>query len=166
MLVEESTSTLFPIAKDVKMQVEFNPATVSEYRLIGYETRLLNREDFNNDQVDAGEIGSGHTVTAIYEITPAGSAAELVDNLRYQARPRRRLRPVRRTNTAFLKIRYKLPDEDTSKLIETPISAGERRRRDGRRNDGERSPLRGVGRGLRADPSRRPLHRRLTATTT
>ena len=84
VLVEESTSTLFPIAKDVKIQVEFNPATVSEYRLIGYETRLLNREDFNNDKVDAGEIGSGHTVTAIYEITPAGSGAQLVDGLRYQ----------------------------------------------------------------------------------
>ena len=75
VLVEEAGSTLFPIAKDVKIQVEFNPATVSEYRLIGYETRLLNREDFNNDKVDAGEIGSGHTVTAIYEITPAGSRA-------------------------------------------------------------------------------------------
>ena len=72
VLVEESTSTLFPIAKDVKIQVEFNPATVAEYRLIGYENRLLNREDFNNDKVDAGEIGSGHTVTAIYEITPVG----------------------------------------------------------------------------------------------
>ncbi len=85
VLVEESTSTLFPIAKDVKIQVEFNPATVSEYRLIGYENRLLNREDFNNDRVDAGEIGSGHTVTAIYEITPAGSPAKLVDDLRYQS---------------------------------------------------------------------------------
>ena len=75
VLVEEATSTLFPIAKDVKIQVEFNPATVAEYRLIGYETRLLNREDFNNDKVDAGDIGSGHTVTAIYEITPVGGAA-------------------------------------------------------------------------------------------
>ncbi len=74
MLVEDSSSTLFPIAKDVKIQVEFNPAAVSEYRLIGYETRALNREDFNNDRVDAGEIGSGHSVTAIYEITPKGSA--------------------------------------------------------------------------------------------
>ncbi|MEE8455683.1 MAG: VWA domain-containing protein, partial [Limibaculum sp.] len=71
-LVEEAGSTLFPIAKDVKIQIEFNPATVAEYRLIGYETRLLAREDFNNDRVDAGEIGSGHTVTALYEITPVG----------------------------------------------------------------------------------------------
>jgi Ca-activated chloride channel family protein len=121
VLVEESTSTLFPIAKDVKIQVEFNPATVSEYRLIGYETRLLNREDFNNDRVDAGEIGSGHTVTAIYEITPAGSPAELVDNLRYQAAPT--AEPAAQDGEyAFLRIRYKLPEEETSKLIETPVS--------------------------------------------
>jgi Ca-activated chloride channel family protein len=128
VLVEESTSTLFPIAKDVKLQVEFNPATVSEYRLIGYETRLLNREDFNNDQVDAGEIGSGHTVTAIYEITPAGSGAELVDALRYQdnTAPAASGTTPRAAEQAaneygYVKIRYKLPDEDTSKLIETPI---------------------------------------------
>ena len=76
-------STLFTIAKDVKIQVEFNPAKVSEYRLIGYETRALNREDFNNDRVDAGEIGSGHSVTAIYEITPKGSPATMIDDLRY-----------------------------------------------------------------------------------
>jgi Ca-activated chloride channel homolog len=121
VLVEESTSTLFPIAKDVKLQVEFNPATVSEYRLIGYETRLLNREDFNNDQVDAGEIGSGHAVTAIYEITPTGSGAELVDNLRYgeNAAP---AAADTSNEYGFLKIRYKLPEEETSKLIETPIS--------------------------------------------
>ena len=75
MLVEEGGANLITIAKDVKIQVEFNPAQVSEYRLIGYETRALNREDFNNDKVDAGEIGAGHTVTALYEITPAGSAA-------------------------------------------------------------------------------------------
>jgi Ca-activated chloride channel family protein len=121
VLVEESTSTLFPIAKDVKLQVEFNPATVAEYRLIGYENRLLNREDFNNDRVDAGEIGSGHTVTAIYEITPAGSAAELVDDLRYQ--PNAATPAATADEYAFLRIRYKLPEEDTSRLIETPIGA-------------------------------------------
>ncbi len=126
VLVEESTSTLFPIAKDVKIQVEFNPATVSEYRLIGYETRLLNREDFNNDKVDAGEIGSGHTVTAIYEITPAGSDAQLVDGLRY----RQNNAPAADTEDksgeyGFLKIRYKLPEEDTSRLITTPISTAD-----------------------------------------
>ena len=75
VLVQEAASTLFPIAKDVKIQVEFNPEAVAEYRLIGYETRALKREDFNNDRVDAGEIGSGHAVTAIYEITPKGSPA-------------------------------------------------------------------------------------------
>lgn len=123
VLVEESTSTLFPIAKDVKLQVEFNPVTVAEYRLIGYENRLLNREDFNNDRVDAGEIGSGHTVTAIYEITPAGSSAELVDDLRYQSGAAPAVGD-RVSEYAFLRIRYKLPDEDTSKLIETPIGAG------------------------------------------
>ena len=83
VLVDEATSTLFPIAKDVKIQVEFNPALVSEYRLIGYETRMLEREDFRNDKVDAGEIGAGHTVTALYEITPTGSGAERIAPLRY-----------------------------------------------------------------------------------
>ena len=85
VLVEEATSTLFPIAKDVKIQVEFNPTLVSEYRLIGYETRMLAREDFRNDKVDAGEIGAGHTVTALYEITPVGSGAERIAPLRYGA---------------------------------------------------------------------------------
>jgi Ca-activated chloride channel homolog len=118
VLVDEASSTLFPIAKDVKIQVEFNPQMVSEYRLIGYETRLLNREDFNNDKVDAGEIGAGHTVTAIYEITPRDSKAALVDPLRYQ-----------QSETAggggefaFLKMRYKLPDESQSKLITQPVT--------------------------------------------
>ena len=82
VLVDEASSTLFPIAKDVKIQIEFNPARVSEYRLIGYETRALKREDFNNDKVDAGDIGSGHTVTAIYEVTPVG-APGVADGLRY-----------------------------------------------------------------------------------
>jgi Ca-activated chloride channel family protein len=99
-LVEEAGSTLFPIAKDVKIQVEFNPETVAEYRLIGYETRALNREDFNNDRVDAGDIGSGHSVTAIYEITPAGSPAVRNDPLRYgETDAKRRPAAIRRTNT-------------------------------------------------------------------
>ena len=89
MLVDQLTGALFPIANDVKIQVEFNPATVAEYRLIGYETRALNREDFNNDKVDAGEIGAGHSVTAIYEVTPVGSAAVLNDPLRYVTRDAR-----------------------------------------------------------------------------
>ena len=81
-LVDEATSTLFPIARDVKIQVEFNPATVAEYRLVGYETRLLAREDFDNDKVDAGDVGSGQTVTALYEIVPVGGPRAIGD-LRY-----------------------------------------------------------------------------------
>jgi Ca-activated chloride channel family protein len=123
-LVEEAGSTLFPIAKDVKIQVEFNPQVVSEYRLIGYETRALNREDFNNDRVDAGEIGSGHSVTAIYEITPKGSPAAMIDDLRYGAeRPAAPVAAGQDGEYAFVKIRYKEPDADSSKLISTPVTA-------------------------------------------
>ncbi len=122
-LVQEATSTLFPIAKDVKIQVEFNPATVAEYRLIGYETRALKREDFNNDRIDAGEIGSGHTVTAIYEITPKNSPAVLTDDLRY-AKPNAATADTKAESDeyAFFKIRYKLPNEDVSKLITMPVT--------------------------------------------
>lgn len=122
VLVEDAGGTLQTIAKDVKIQVEFNPAVVSEYRLIGYETRALNREDFNNDKVDAGDIGAGTTVTALYEITPVGSGAELNDPLRYETS-----KPAVATaadEIGFLKMRYKQPDSDTSQLIETPISTG------------------------------------------
>jgi Ca-activated chloride channel family protein len=98
-LVDEAESTLFPIAKDVKIQVEFNPKTVAEYRLIGYETRALAREDFNNDRVDAGDIGSGHSVTAIYEITPVGSPAVTNDPLRYGEAAEAASPAMRRTNT-------------------------------------------------------------------
>lgn len=119
-LVEESTSTLFPIAKDVKIQVEFNPSTVAEYRLIGYETRMLNREDFENDKVDAGDVGSGQTVTAIYEITPVGGPRAIGD-LRYQAVARRAPTLAAASEYGFVKIRYKLPKSDTSQLISTPI---------------------------------------------
>jgi Ca-activated chloride channel family protein len=119
VLVEEGGANLVTIAKDVKIQVEFNPAQISEYRLIGYETRALNREDFNNDAVDAGEIGAGHTVTALYEITPAGSGADLNDPLRYAASSA----PMAATSDelGFLKMRYKTPEGEVSKLIETPI---------------------------------------------
>lgn len=116
VLVEER-SALHPIANDVKIQVEFNPAAVSDYRLIGYETRALAREDFNNDKVDAGEIGAGHRVTAIYEITPVGGPAR-IDDLRYQ--------PAATGGDAseigFLRIRYKSPGAAESQLIETPIA--------------------------------------------
>ena len=120
VLVEDAGGTLTTIASDVKIQVEFNPAYVAEYRLIGYETRGLNREDFNNDRVDAGEIGAGATVTALYEIVPVGSGAELNAPLRYGEAA---VEPtvVSSEEIGFLKMRYKLPGEDTSTLVETPI---------------------------------------------
>ena len=122
VLVEEATSTLFPIAKDVKIQVEFNPARVSEYRLIGYESRMLAREDFQNDRVDAGEIGSGHRVTAIYEISPVGSGGERVPPLRYGSE--KKPEPSAGSSEyAFVKIRYKLPESDTSTLVSQGVTA-------------------------------------------
>jgi Ca-activated chloride channel family protein len=121
VLVNEATGSLFTIAKDVKLQVEFNPETVAEYRLVGYETRSLKREDFNNDKIDAGDVGAGHTVTALYEITPMGSAAVSVDALRYGRNARPVERSGNRSEYGFLKIRYKLPTEDTSKLVTQPI---------------------------------------------
>ena len=121
VLVDEASSTLFPIARDVKIQVEFNPATVAEYRLIGYETRALKREDFNNDKIDAGDIGSGHTVTAIYEITPVGAAGRVVDDLRYGWDDRK---PAAGGNGeyAHLKLRYKLPKAKKSRRIALAIT--------------------------------------------
>ena len=120
VLVDEMSATLLTIAKDVKIQIEFNPAQVQEYRLIGYEKRLLKREDFNNDRIDAGEIGAGANVTAIYEITPKGSAAARIDPLRYG-------NPSAPTGSghelAFLRLRYKLPGQSDSQLIERPIAA-------------------------------------------
>ena len=122
VLVDQLTGALFPIADDVKIQVEWNPAAVAEYRLIGYETRALRREDFNNDAVDAGEIGAGTQITAIYEVTAPGSDALLNDPLRYGA--------AAATETAaaelgFLRLRWKAPGEDASTLIETPITGTE-----------------------------------------
>ncbi|MBS1932611.1 MAG: von Willebrand factor type A domain-containing protein [Bacteroidetes bacterium] len=123
VLVSEFGGTLFTIAKDVKLQVEFNPSRVQSYRLIGYENRLLNKEDFNNDLKDAGDLGSGHTVTALYEIIPVGvknDFEEKVDSLKYQ-------RPTKLTSNASspeimtIKFRYKKPDADVSKLIEHPV---------------------------------------------
>ena len=111
---EELSSTLFPIADDVKIQVEFNPMQVAEYRLIGYETRMLRREDFNDDKVDAGDIGAGHTVTAIYEITPVGAQTTPARCAALSARARERSAPpttARADEMAFVKLRYKLPGE-------------------------------------------------------
>ncbi len=115
---DDFSGSLFPIADDVKLQVEFNPYQVSEYRLIGYETRMLAREDFNNDQVDAGEVGSGASVTALYEITRVG-ATPSSDPLRYtSARPE----AAPSAELAFLKVRYKLPGKTESVLMQRPIT--------------------------------------------
>ncbi|MBV1865323.1 MAG: VWA domain-containing protein [Rhodobacteraceae bacterium] len=122
VLVDQVSAALFPIANDVKIQVEFNPAQVAEYRLIGYETRVLNREDFNNDRVDAGEIGAGHAVTALYEITPVGSSALRSDPLRYQTKTS--IKPSDSNELGFVKLRYKTPGEMTSKLLSMPIVPG------------------------------------------
>ena len=122
VLVDQINSTLVTIAKDVKIQIEFNPLQVSAYRLIGYENRLLSKEDFNDDSKDAGEIGAGHTVTALYEIVPSGKGIQIpgVDPLRYQA-------AIQTTQLAesgellTLKLRYKQPDGQTSQLLEFPV---------------------------------------------
>lgn len=118
VLVSEFGSTLFTIAKDVKIQIEFNPAKVQAYRLIGYENRVLAAEDFNDDTKDAGELGSGHTVTALYEIIPAGvkdSFSRSVDPLKYQANEKTITGNT--TEIMTIKLRYKNPDEDNSRLI-------------------------------------------------
>ncbi|MDN5785957.1 VWA domain-containing protein [Pseudorhodobacter sp.] len=119
VLVDQLSGALFPIADDVKIQVEWNPAEVAEYRLIGYETRALAREDFNNDKVDAGEIGAGTSVTALYEITAPGSPAIANDALRYKEPPT----GAENGELGFLRLRYKAPGETKSHLVETAIPA-------------------------------------------
>ena len=123
VLVEEMGGTLFTIAKDVKIQVEFNPARVQAYRLIGYENRLLAAEDFNDDTKDAGELGAGHSVTALYEVIPVGVEMEYaiggVDSLRYQTPVARQLPDT--GELLFVKLRYKTPDGDTSRLLTHPV---------------------------------------------
>jgi Ca-activated chloride channel homolog len=121
VLVSQLSATLFTIAKDVKIQVEFNPAEVLEYRLIGYENRALAREDFNNDKVDAGEIGAGHRVTALYEVVKAGGKG-LLDPPRYGAAATPR-REGKAGELAHLRLRYKEPEGRDSKLLEFPILA-------------------------------------------
>ncbi len=123
VLVEELSATLMTIAKDVKIQVEFNPDLVKEYRLLGYENRALAREDFNNDNVDAGEVGAGHTVTALYEIVLQGSNSKRVDPLRYQrhASPEINLTDKVSGELAYIKFRYKNLNSTKSKLISRPI---------------------------------------------
>lgn len=123
---EELGSTMFPIANDVKMQVEFNPKQVAAYRLIGYETRMLARQDFKDDKVDAGDMGAGHTVTAIYEITPASEAGKLVDPLRYG--DSKKAAPAGKGDElCFVKVRYKLPGQDTSRETAHAVRAASAR---------------------------------------
>src|SRR4030095_7107566 len=123
VLVEEMGGTLITIAKDVKIQVEFNPALVGAYRLIGYENRILRAEDFNDDTKDAGEIGAGHTVTALYEVVPAGKEGDVpgIDALKYQ-KPVATTRESKSGELLTLKLRYKEPDGAISKLIQVPVS--------------------------------------------
>ncbi|MDB4477233.1 von Willebrand factor type A domain-containing protein [Rhodopirellula sp.] len=124
VLVDQANGTLVTIAKDVKLQIEFNPRMVSAYRLIGYENRILAKEDFNDDRKDAGEIGAGHTVTALYELIPAGTQDKAVppkvDGLKYQT-PNRLTDAANQDESLTLKLRYKEPDGNTSKLVEFPV---------------------------------------------
>lgn len=151
VLRDEFASNLFTIANDVKIQVEFNPARVAEYRLIGYETRMLRREDFNNDAVDAGDIGAGHSVTAIYEITPVGGPT-FTEPLRYG---QQRAAPAGTAGElAFLRIRYKLPGQDRSRLIERPITQADAQPSIARANESTRwaTAVAAYGQLLRNDP--------------
>jgi Ca-activated chloride channel family protein len=150
VLRDEMASNMFSIANDVKIQVEFNPNQVAEYRLIGYETRMLRREDFNNDAVDAGEIGAGHSVTAIYEIVPVGGRT-FNDPLRYQ--PAADRTPSTASELAFLRIRYKLPGQDTSRLIERPITRADSVANIAQANESARwaTAVAGYGQLLRGD---------------
>lgn len=125
VLVNEFGGTLFTIAKDVKLQIEFNPSKVQAYRLIGYENRMLAKEDFNNDLKDAGELGSGHTVTALYEIIPTGvwdPSLDSVDALRYQQPKKIKLSGDMLEEVMNIKLRYKKPDGETSALLQYPLT--------------------------------------------
>ncbi len=119
VLVAQFGGTLFTVAKDVKLQVEFNPARVANYRLVGYENRLLAAEDFNNDRKDAGELGAGHTVTALYEIVPVGAAQPLVDGLKYQPE---KAASAAGSEILTVKLRYKEPQGSSSKLLAQALS--------------------------------------------
>lgn len=128
VLVNEFGATMYTVAKDVKLQIEFNPSRVQAYRLVGYETRLLNKEDFNDDTKDAGEMGAGHTVTAFYEVIPVGvksKSLENVDPLKYQEENnlpiQQKLNSLSHPDLLTVKLRYKQPNEDTSKKLEVPL---------------------------------------------
>jgi hypothetical protein len=131
VLGEQLEGTLVTVAKDVKVQVEFNPVRVKSYRLLGYENRALRDRDFNDDTKDAGEVGAGHQITVLYELEPAGPNLSGVDALRYQAKPeeadlKKRLKSGHGDELLNLKLRYKLPAGETSLLIETPVKDGDR----------------------------------------
>ncbi|MBE2292499.1 MAG: VWA domain-containing protein [Xanthomonadaceae bacterium] len=128
VLVEQMQSTLLTIARDVKIQIEFNPAVVAEYRLVGYENRMLRSEDFANDKVDAGDIGAGHEVTALYEIALVGSGGERLPPLRYGAAATAGTTSAKAGELAHLRLRYKLPGQERSRLIETPVLRSSLRR--------------------------------------
>ncbi len=147
VLVEQIGGTLVTIAKDVKLQVEFNPATVKAFRLIGYENRVLAHQDFNDDKKDAGDIGAGHTVTALYEVVPAGGSLEVpgVDPLKYQEAPRPKREANRRASSSRVKLRYKQPDGDKSTLLEETLAD----RNVAFEEASHRLPLRVLGRVLR-----------------
>ncbi len=125
VLVKEFGSAMYTVAKDVKIQVEFNPAFVNAYRLIGYESRLLDDEDFNDDQKDAGELGPGHTVTALYEIVPVGvkTSVGTIDPLKYQVAEKSTSKLTDSKELLTVKLRYKNPDEERSNLLEVPVLA-------------------------------------------
>lgn len=125
VLVNEFGSTMYAVAKDVKLQVEFNPAKVQSYRLVGYETRILNDEDFNDDTKDAGEMGAGHTVTALYEIIPTGISGNIpgsIDPLKYQTETNMNTQTSNSSELLTVKLRYKTPEEEKSKKIEKSVT--------------------------------------------
>jgi Ca-activated chloride channel homolog len=151
VLGEEMGSTIFTIAKDVKIQVEFNPAVVSQYRLIGYENRALRNEDFDNDAVDAGDIGAGHQVTAIYEVVLNGSKGWIADRRYGDKLPATALDQA--DEAAYVKLRYKLPDGNTSKLIDFVLPASKLRDAPAPRGDfAFAAAVAGFGQKLRGDP--------------
>jgi Ca-activated chloride channel family protein len=142
---------LFTIAKDVKLQIEFNPANVQGYRLIGYENRMLAKEDFNNDKKDAGDLGSGHTVTALYEVIPAGVKTDLldkVDPLKYTPVKSKELSSAGK-ELMTIKLRFKKPDGDKSRLIEQPVADTRKSWRDASENFRFAAAVAGYGMLLR-----------------
>ena len=151
VLGEEMGSTIFTIAKDVKIQVEFNPAVVSQYRLIGYENRALRNEDFDNDAVDAGDIGAGHQVTAIYEVVLNGSKGWIADRRYGEKLPASAMEQA--DEAAYVKLRYKLPDGDTSRLIDFVLPASKLKGAPAPRGDfAFAAAVAGFGQKLRGDP--------------